>query len=76
LQTVKVSQPYFTEIRNRNSFSVKENCSEKEKKRMREKKKQTDKRSAALEKKEKEKQAAGDVLKTRSQYPNPDPTCY
>ncbi|CAK9218634.1 unnamed protein product [Sphagnum troendelagicum] len=32
---------------------------------MREKKKQTDKRSAALEKKEKEKQAAGDVLKTR-----------
>jgi len=38
---------------------------------MREKKKQTDKRSAALEKKEKEKQAAGDVLKTRSQYPVP-----
>jgi hypothetical protein len=38
---------------------------------MREKKKQTDKRSAALEKKEKEKQATGDVLKTRSQYPVP-----
>jgi hypothetical protein len=43
-----------------------------EKKRMREKKKHTEKRSAALEKEEKEKEAAGDVLKTRSQYPVPD----